>query len=226
MDVRVTAGIVAALAMTVAGLTSTAAAVLPWALPETVTKMDLVGGENQLETLARNTFSCTSVTGETLNLVRDPASGEGHTKFSGCKSATFGTTCSTAGDAAGVVLLLGKVKVVHDVTETGTTYALLLELTRAEVECSALVKIKLSGSVLCLILEPTSLKAKHEGHCKDNGTTGDPQETKWWFDGNSGNASLLTSINGGAGESSAEVGLKTSTCLNASAAEVACEIMG
>jgi hypothetical protein len=223
---------VMALVVAALGLTATASAEtnLPWILPETVTKIDATSGVTELQQLGGTSVLCKKDTAETLNLRRDPAEGEFHITFSECEAA--GKPCTGTNEAAGVILVLGDFKIVHDITHEGTTYAILFEVlptTGITFLCTILgadVKITVKGSVQCLILEPTSLKELHEIHCKNNGTFGDPQEVKWWFEGRTGEASLLSSLNGGTFTTSAESGLATLKCLNASGVGVACEIMG
>jgi hypothetical protein len=133
-----------------------------------------------------------------------------HMAFSKCKSSSPAATCTgkdgTVADAAGVVLWLGTFKIVHDVTETGSTYGVLYELSPdVEFECTALAKVKILGSLLCLFREPTVEKEVHEVACKNNGTVGDPLETKYWFEMKEGTASLLDSLNGGTEETAALV---------------------
>jgi hypothetical protein len=228
--------VVAALAVASLGLVSSASAAnLPWLLPgglegAGIDKIDATSGVTLLQTLDRHLVECTSDTAETLNLKRNPAEGLLHIHFSGCKERELGTTCTgmTPEDREGHILALGKFKIVHDgKTEAELEYAVLFEL-EGEVLflCDfGLIKIDVLGSVLCLILKPTELAFKHEIHCKNSGTEGDPQEVKWWFENTNGNASLLTSINGAAEQSSAEEGLATLTCLEAGV-ERRCELMG
>jgi hypothetical protein len=98
----------------------------------------------------------------------------------------------------------GSIDCVHDVTETGSTYAMLFLLSPdTKFECTALVKLTVLGDVLCLITEPTVSMATHVFTCANNEKTGDPLETSFWKNGVKGTASLLTSINGGTEESSA-----------------------
>jgi hypothetical protein len=137
-----------------------------------------------------------------------------HIVLGKCKSSSPAATCTgkdgTVNDASGTVLSLGTIKVVHDVTEAGSTYAILFELSPdTEFECTALAKIKLLGSWLCLITSPTVEKESHEFACGNNKTVGDPQETKYWFEMKEGTASLLSSLNGSSEETAAQVFLAT-----------------
>jgi hypothetical protein len=131
-----------------------------------------------------------------------------------CKASSPVVVCTgkdgTVKDGSGTILILGTFKIVHDVTETGNTYAILFELNPdTEYECSALAKIVALGSELCLIVEPTVAKESHTYNCDNNKTVGDPQETKYWFEMKEGTAALLQSLNGGTEESAAEVGSGT-----------------
>jgi hypothetical protein len=137
-----------------------------------------------------------------------------HLIFKNCKASSPAVACTgkdgTMADSSTVILSLGTFKIVHDVTETGSTYAILLALSpTTEFECTALAKIKITGTVLCLISEPTVEKASHSFSCGNNKTVGDPQETKFWYEMKEGTASLLTSLNGAAQESSVAVATVT-----------------
>jgi hypothetical protein len=137
-----------------------------------------------------------------------------HIKFGKCKSTSPVATCTgkdgTVNDGSGVILTLGTFKIVHDVAKEGSTYAILFEQSPdTEFECTALAKIKVLGTVLCLILKPTEEKESHEFVCLKGKAFGDPGETAYWFEGNPGTASILTSVNGGAEEVSNEVATAT-----------------
>jgi hypothetical protein len=68
-----------------------------------------------------------------------------HIGFEKCKSSSPAVTCTgkdgTVNDAPGTTLSFGTIKLVHDVTETGTTYAMLFEHSPdTEFGCTALAK--------------------------------------------------------------------------------------
>jgi hypothetical protein len=201
-------------------------------LPNTINKYKSESGVVKLETLAKNVVDCKKATAEGT-VEPGTAKGPFHITFSECESEGFvKAKCKTSGDAEGVILSLGTWKFVHDVNSTGTTWALLFEVpagSPTEFECTSFFKLKVSGTVLCLVLEPEVSRASHEFHCKNNGTVGDPQESKYWFElnepGEGQTASLLTFINNGGGEMSAENGLgHMLTFVNA--VETASAVMG
>jgi hypothetical protein len=176
-------------------------------LPSTITKMKGSAGATKLETLGKSTVSCKTASSEGEVKPKE-AKGTFKITFKECESEGFiKAKCTTSGQETGTILSSGNFTIVHDATSGGTTYAVLFEVTGdTEFSCS-FVAVKVLGSVLCLILEPTSSKATHEFHCKNNGTVGDPEETKYWINGVEHTASLKTSTNGGAEESSSENGL-------------------
>jgi hypothetical protein len=222
---------VAALIVASLGMATVASAAnLPWLLPGAlegagIDKIDVTSGETKLETLGGSVVTCKKDTAETLNLKRNPAEGEIHITFSECKSGI--ATCTGAGDASGVILALLLFKIVHDISEMGEFYAVLFNTDTSDVTftCAGFVKTEVLGTLLCLILKPKELAIKHELHCKNNGTVGDPEETKWWFENLSGEAAFRASVNGGREESASENGLATMTCLEANL-EKRCELMG
>jgi hypothetical protein len=164
-------------------------------------------GSSQLETLGGTTVKCTGSTMEASLTTEN--NGFAKITFTGCKSTgIIEAACTTKGSASGTILSTGPLKIVHDVTETGSTYAILFELPAASptmLECTSLVKVSVSGTVICLILEPTVEKETHTFACKNSKVTGDPEHTSYWYEMMKGTASLLTAINGGTGESSVEV---------------------
>jgi hypothetical protein len=168
-------------------------------------------GTIELQTLGGTTLKCAGSSME-ASLTTDN-SGTDKVTLTGCKSTgMIEAACTTKGSASGTILSTGPLKIVHDVTETGSTYAILFELPAASpttFECTSLVKVSVSGTVICLILEPTVEKESHIFVCKNNKTIGDPGETSYWYEMVIGTASLLMSLNGGKAESSAEVGSAT-----------------
>jgi hypothetical protein len=155
------------------------------------------------ETLSKETVLCTAATADGVQ--ETDTLGTYHIHFTGC--GTSGFKCNTSGDSAGVILTLGGFHYVDDflspnVSELGVAILFLPE--EVAIECTALVKIKIKGSFLCLILEPLSSKVTHEFHCTQS--SGMQSETHWWNDSGVQQTSvLLISKNGSAFE---EVGLQ------------------
>jgi hypothetical protein len=205
--------LLAAFALT-AALAASASAALPELLPVKAGGSTFSGvntaANPTLETLKKETIVCKK--GAKADGVQEnDTTGTYHIHFEECESAGF--KCSTAGDATGIILNLGKYHYVDDhlsenVNELGVAILFLPE--EATIECTALVKIKVKGSVLCLILEPLSSKVTHEFHCTQ--TSGMQSETTWWNDaGTAQTAVLLSSKNGAAFEEAGEQALGSVT---------------
>jgi hypothetical protein len=207
---------VAVVALVVLAVTTSSAlavtlpSVLNIKTPQAVTGKGI--GVVELQVLSGLNVRCEESSAEANQTTEN--TGTFHIVFGKCKSSSPAATCTgkdgTVTDAAGVILSLGTFKIVHDVTETGSTYAILFEQSPdTEFECTVLAKIKVLGSVLCLITSPTVEKESHEFVCANNKTVGDPLETKYWFEMKEGTASLLSSLNGGSEETAAEVATAT-----------------
>jgi hypothetical protein len=204
-----TAAPLAALAFTTTALAFTEI------LPTTINKFTGSNvGSGEWQTLSGDLLSCTKETVEGT-VEAKKATGSFTINWPECKSAGIG--CSFTAH--------GAYKVVHDGEKEGHTYAILFEFSPAtEFECGPLLKLRLSGSEACLILEPESVKITHEFHCKNSGT-GDAQITRYWFEGKEGTALLLLSVNGNPSESTVAVFLGTvRTSVNGT--ETASQVMG
>ena len=152
------------------------------------------------ETVKKETFACAAMT---LDGTQETDTlGVYHMHITGCKSSGF--ACNTTGDASGVILTLGKYNFVDDhlsenVNELGVAMLFLPEAL--EIKCTSLITIKLTGHLVCLVLEPLVSKVEHLLHCIQ--TSGKQADKEWWNDeGKKETSSLLTSKNGGAFEES------------------------
>jgi hypothetical protein len=188
---------------------SAAAASLPSMLNVTFKPVTGRGfGVIELQALSGTTIKCQESSMEGGLLTED--TGTFHIRYAKCTSeGIIKATCTGKDgiltDASGTILWLGSFKIVHDVTEPGSTYAILFESSPAvEFECTSLVKVKVTGSVLCLVTEPTTEREVHDYACKSR-TIGDPQETSYWSEMRLATAALSVSFNGGTAESSAVV---------------------
>lgn len=131
-----------------------------------------------------------------------------HIHFTGCESSGF--KCNTTGDESGIILSLGTFHYVFDVLTPELGVAILFLPEEQNIKCTALVTLKVKGTILCLILEPLTSAATHEFHCVQS--KGKASETKWWNDeGVEQNALALTSKNGGTFIESAEQALASVT---------------
>jgi hypothetical protein len=91
-----------------------------------------------------------------------------HITLEHCKEEKFKQTCANAGDPTSFILMLGTWDLPWDRKISGTfelTVGTLLFLTRTSLECTALAKIEVEGSQLCLDLEATLLSFTHDDHC-------------------------------------------------------------
>lgn len=110
-----------------------------------------------LERLNGKNFTCSGMTADgNEEAVAGHSLGEFHLHFTGCKSGIANRNSS--GDAAEVILVLGKWHLVHDtLVELGVA---LLYLFEALYTCGGIITIHVRGSVECLVLEPTSSKLR------------------------------------------------------------------
>jgi hypothetical protein len=130
-----------------------------------ITKFGAVGQEAPVE--------CTSAPGEATETSSKPPSGAFHIKFEGCTTTASGITvkCTGLGDATGVILALGTWALVFDRkiggTFEGLTSAILFKNETTHFTCGGLVLVEVNpGETLCLHIEPTVKKAKHEYRCE------------------------------------------------------------
>lgn len=171
-------------------------------LPEGTAAEPLVAngtvGAAVYETLAGSSISCTSA--EILTSWTSHTTGLFHLHLKGCKSA--GGSCSTAGDASGVILALGTIRLVYDKITEGLGAGVLFAFEEVHATCGELIKVLvlLRGSLLCLVLPINTLVKEGEYVCKQ--AKGDQAERSYWTaeTGKEAKATLETSVNGGAFE--------------------------
>ncbi|THD79805.1 MAG: hypothetical protein E7812_08760 [Phenylobacterium sp.] len=154
-----------------------------------------------IETLAKAKMACKEASGNGVQT--SDTVGSFHLTFKNCESSGF--KCNTEGDASGVILVLGTTNFVDDHLSTNVNelgVAILFALEEVTAKCSAVVTLKLKGTVLCLVLTPLTSSTTHEFHCTQ--TAGDPADKEWFNDeGAKQTPALLTSTNGGAFEGAA-----------------------
>ena len=172
----------------------------------------------EFETSGGTTIVCASASA--TGTQETDTGGTFHITIKGCKSA--GASCTSSGDSTEEILSLGKFDLVDDflsteVSKLGVAIVFLLG-TGTEFSCSALVKIKLTGDVICLILEPLTSATTHLFHCihqlnskSENEGKGVQLDKVFWGDGENEEIKpeLLTSINGATGVPSSELALGT-----------------
>jgi hypothetical protein len=194
-------------------MASSAFAALPTILPGTGLTISGSGGEGTLRTLAGTEVVCTGNTAE-VKFAANTNLAPVHISFTACKSPTLGgAKCTGLTDTAssGTILALGEIHLVFDKLGSGTSLGVagLFLIEELGFECGALATVKVKGSVLCLI-SPINVKVKTTEtatlKCEElPPKTGDPKETEYWNAAGEKQAPLLlTSINGGTFESSAE----------------------
>jgi hypothetical protein len=178
-----------------------------FALPELLPLQATWTGKNDaanptLETLAKEKIVCTAATAEGTQT--SDTLGLFHISFTGCKAAGV-FNCNSLGDASGTILTLGQWHSVYD-TLSPLGVALLFLPEHLHFECSGFALVLVLGSLLCLVLEPTSSKLTHLFHCEQ--TSGDQSERTWWNDaGVAQTAELKCAKNEGAEESCGELAL-------------------
>lgn len=199
--------------MAVLSLGASLAASSSFALPEllpiagnsTFTGRNVGTAKVVLETVGKSTVECASAT--STGAQETDTLGTFHISFKTCASTGFiRATCTSRGDASGEILTLGSFHYVYD-TLGGTEKVAILFLPKpTEFECS-IVKVKVTGTLVCLILKPLESNVTHQFHCvqKEGKQTG----TRWWNDaGTAQTAQLLTETNNsGRPEESGELAL-------------------
>jgi hypothetical protein len=165
-------------------------------------------GTATLETLAGGKIECNAATADGEQLT--DTLGDYHLHFTLCKLVGVGP-CNTEGDSEGVILTLGEYHYVDDFLGTPATLGVaILFLVNTHILCDP-VLILVTGHVLCLILKPLESNVTHEFHCKAV-SAGMPEDKHWWNDaGVEETAVLLSNVNEGAFEESAEIALGTVT---------------
>jgi hypothetical protein len=190
-----------------AAITPGTALALPNILPEIELKSIGIGAEIELETVERSRMKCETHTGEYVIPVKTTL-GTFKLTLTGCElKKPIEHSCTGTGDATGTILASGEVHLVWDsLTVLGLALLYLIPKGAAVFECSALVKVEVLGSVLCLL--PTfgvKIKTTERVELVCDQFIGVPEFTQYW--NGSGvlqnvEKSLLTSVDGGAFEGS------------------------
>ena len=160
------------------------------------------------------TITCTAATASGTQETDLKSSFDIH--FTGCKVVTgigsFG--CNTKGDAKEVILSKGTADNVWDVTQSDTAGVLFLP-EPVTIECTALVKIKVEGHLVCLWKEPLVSAKTKEFVC--SGSAAKQSETSYLNDERKPVTGqfLTSSLNGGAATPAAEVASGSTTFTNA-----------
>jgi hypothetical protein len=116
-----------------------------------------------------------------------PRLGPFHLHWHKC-TTNLGGTCTGLGDEAGLILALGEAHLVWDSLEP-LGAAILFLLEHVHYACTVLGSTKLIlvlGEVLCLITPINSLTKKFTIKCEKGAKAGDPAETMYWKDDESG----------------------------------------
>jgi hypothetical protein len=157
-----------------------------------------------LETVAGEQIICSAATasGKQTN----DTTGSFSIDFTGCKAVTgIGSfACNSSGDAKEVILSTGTAHYVWDAKPKTDTVGILFLPNETTIECTALVKLKVRGHVLCLISIPLTLAVAHTFTCAQ--TKGKQDHTSFFNDEEKEvtGQHLETSKNGGAFEESGE----------------------
>jgi len=180
--------ITAACALT-ATLAATAHA-LPTILPETIKSwLGKNVGTFVLETGGGSVVECKSA-GQEGTVEQPKALGLFHIHFRECSAKASGIiakTCTGLGDEPGTILSLGSWHLVWDSLEP-LGVAILYLLDNVHFVCSfeiignKLYIVPLGAMVLCLVLNPTTLTAVFEFHCKAV-AAGVTEESKYYNEG-------------------------------------------
>jgi len=188
-----------------------------FALPEGLPKQNLTGknvGKATFETGAGAQTICETASGEATPST--DALGLFHIHFETC-STNLGGVCTGLGDAAGI-LVLGEYHIVWD-TLTTLGVAILFLPEHVHWTCNPLginTLVLALGSVICLILTPTTANVTHEFHCTRTATKGEQAELHYWNDaGVEQLANLKASTNEGVEERASELALGTLTGVSA-----------
>ena len=162
-------------ALTAALSASAFALELPENLPASTTRTStgVANGNTTFASVGQNPITCTAAPGEATETSSKPPTGGFHIHFEGCTTEAGGVTvkCTGLGDALGSILMLGTWALVFDKKIAGTfeglTSAILLKNELVHLTCGGLVLVELlPGETLCLHIEATVKKAKHEFRCE------------------------------------------------------------
>jgi len=195
---------------------SASALILPLNLPQQATWTGDSEGTSTLQSLG-GTITCQKATATgTEEISATHSLGTFAIDFKECKEEKNKIACNSKGDAKEIILSTGKWHLVYDKlgaeAESTLGVAILFLLEPVTLECTALLKIVITGQVLCLVLEYKSSNVKHNFHCIAKETGSDVATAKEWFnkedkENNPGTVQLLCSFNGGKAEECAELAL-------------------
>ena len=167
---------------------SSASASLPVVLPETGegTKSKEVGGEVVFETSTKKSIKCKSTAGSTSQSGKTTL-GSFHLELKECTSEVAGIKfkCTGLGDATGVILVLGEYHLVEDAlgeSEKNSLGVAVLYLWESmHLECAGgFSLVRVTGTELCLIIEPHVFKVLHEEDCEEVNGVG--TDKNYWND--------------------------------------------
>lgn len=163
-------------------------------------KFEGTSAKGTLETAAGTQIKCTS--GSSSGEITSGTAGTASLKFFGCEA--LGAKCNTTGGASGEIVTSGTTLLVFD-NLTELALANLLTVPETTINCTALVTIKVKGTILLLISKINEENTKFEllvALVKK----GKPADKNYWTTapGTEQHPLLLSSINGGAFEESAD----------------------
>jgi|SRR6201994_4765582 len=166
-------------------------------------KFEGTSGAGKLESVGGSSISCTA--GTNKGEITNEKTGTVTFDFTGCKA--FGFNCNTTGDATGVVLTTGTFEGVYDSLGTTLLPALFVTLKETTIECTALAKVKVRGTLLLLFSKLTSGTDVTEAEIIVTQSKGVPTDKKYWKtseEKTAKEAKLESSFDGGAFEESGE----------------------
>lgn len=204
------------LGLTLLAVLAVAAALSPaaFALPELLpigAPSNFTGANDgttfKFETAKKEAVECTKVPSEGTEA--NDTAGVFHMTMEGCKSTVLGVACNSLGDPAKTILGLGSFNHVFD-SLSPLGEAILFTFQKIHIECTALVLLILTGTVVCLWLEGLVSMATHLFHCNESAVK---QEDAGYYNdsGTLVSTSLTTSENGGAEETTAWLALYAMT---------------
>lgn len=147
-----------------------------------------------LETTKEEKIVCKEASAEGVQ--ESDTLGTFHIHFTSCKSSGF--SCNTSGDSTGIILALGTFHYVFYSLGSGSELgvAILFLPEEQTIKCTALVTLKVRGTLLCPVSEPLTSATTHTFNCSES--KGVPANKTWWNDeGGAQEAKAETSKNGG-----------------------------
>lgn len=154
-------------------------------------------GKGILETVKGTTVKCSS--GKSSGSIEGEKTGKTTITFEGCESSGF--KCNTTGKGSGIIETSGTTTLVFD-SLSPLGVALLLAVNETTFECTALVKVKVKGNILLLVKPLGEEVTSFELIVTQS--KGVPGDTKYFEGGVEKHPTLLSSIDGGAFENSAD----------------------